>query len=39
MMSWREGRSDVGVMSWRGEIIERRLGRCMGEFMERARVM
>ena len=38
MMSWREGRSDVGVMSWRGEVIERRLGRCMGEVMERARV-
>ena len=39
MMSWGEGRSDVGVMSWRGEVIERRLGRCMGEVMERARVM
>ena len=35
-MSGREGRSDVGVMSWSGEVIERGLGRCMGEVMEKA---
>ena len=39
MMSSRDGRSDVGVMSWRGGVIERGLGRHMGEVMERARAM
>ena len=38
-MSRREGRSDVGVMSWKAEEIERGLDRFLGEAMERARVM
>ena len=46
VMSWTDVWSDVRVMScredrsevWKGEVIKRGLGRCMGEVIERARV-